>query len=673
MGRKAVAALSSIMALLMTGCTVAESIPTTSETSIQVQDISAIRAQDDFYGYINSSYLVSLDTDDSDGYGGSFDDVSAVISDRLDEIIREIAQGDRESYLPGSNEQLIYDLYYLLLDASAGTDGSFMSDEDVTSFEQKCAEILNAASIDELLYIVGDLYREYNVDPIFTPTVTPDLNDSGKSAVGITPFYSPEGTELEVIVLGGNDASDTARSFTNVLIDAGVDSQEAEERGIEDTLLLMQIGYATDFDIVNMLEENLVEAPKYMIYLTEDEIDDLCPNVGHEGILATMGIEDDYVDGIYIVLEDQLSAIDSLLTEDNLESWKDITLLSFVNSIKSFLPESYGGSSIAYSNDSYAIREVKRYLSTELSEEYVERYYDEETVSAVEDLVYDIRDEYEEMINDCEWMSDEGKALAVEKLMSIEFYIGADEPHVTDPSDADLIGASCFETRLALNVRSYERWLSELRGEYESSGFEGMLPTTANACYNPISNCVVIPLGIMDAPFYDKDASYYTNLGGIGSIIGHEISHAFDYHSMWFDMNGNYNPEWMPQEDRDAFEEVALSISEYYSSYTVLTYHNVDGDLTIGENMADISGLEVILRMAGDLDAKKEIFENFAVCFASVSTRDIALSSLSSDPHSPNQIRVNATVALFPEFYEIYEVTSEDLMYVQEDCRVRRW
>ena len=177
----------------------------------------------------------------------------------------------------------------------------------------------------------------------------------------------------------------------------------------------------------------------------------------------------------------------------------------------------------------------------------------------------------------------------------------------------------------------------------------------------------------MDAPFYDKDASYYTNLGGIGSIIGHEISHAFDYHSMWFDMNGNYNPEWMPQEDRDAFEEVALSISEYYSSYTVLTYHNVDGDLTIGENMADISGLEVILRMAGDLDAKKEIFENFAVCFASVSTRDIALSSLSSDSHSPNQIRVNATVALFPEFYEIYEVTSEDLMYVQEDCRVRRW
>jgi predicted metalloendopeptidase len=184
---------------------------------------------------------------------------------------------------------------------------------------------------------------------------------------------------------------------------------------------------------------------------------------------------------------------------------------------------------------------------------------------------------------------------------------------------------------------------------------------------------MVIPLGIMDAPFYDPDASYYANLGGIGAVIGHEISHAFDYSGMQYDASGNFDPDWMPASDIEAFASVSSSFVEYYSSYTVMTYHNVDGDLTITENMADAAGLECVLRLAPSLSEKQEIFENYAKIFASVTTREAMLDQIATDAHSPDMVRINANVALFDEFYEIYDVNEGDLMYVAPSDRVRRW
>lgn len=664
--------MAAVMAIEAAGCgTVVEPADITVETtSREVLDLSAIRAQDDFYGYINASYLAGIE-DIDDGYAGSFFDLSSDIDMKLEAIISEIADGDRASYMPGSNEQLIYDFYYQVLDASTG--GEMMSEEDIDDFEDRCHEILDAGSIDELIDIAGELNMSYGTCSFFEPVVLPDLRDSGKGAVIINPFTCSAYEDLEFIMFGGYEAQSCANAFSNVLIDLGIEREEAEARAISDTGLLIEIGYATDFTLLHQIEEDSDDISRYLIYKTCDEIDQICPNMGHEGMLRAISLEPDAVDGMYVILEEQLASIDSLMTEDNLEAWKDIVLVNFVYGLKDILPSEYGGTPVLYSNDQLAVNIVMRYLGDVLGEEYIERYYDESTAETIEKMAHDIRDEYVDLIYDCEWMSEEGKELVIQKLMNMTFFIGADEPHEIEPSDEDIIGSSLYQSRMNLNIKEHQKTVRTLDGSYMSNGFDMMPPQTVNACYLAQGNSIVIPFGIMHAPFYDPEASYYTNLGGIGAIIGHEISHAFDDSGMKFDSNGNYAPEWMPVADREAFAEVSQSISDYYSSFTILTYHNVDGELTLGENMADISGVDVVLRFADTLEQKQEIFENYARTFATVSPREQATSSLVSDPHSPEHIRINATVALFDEFYEIYDVTDGDQMYVHESDRVRRW
>ena len=662
-----------LLAVSVAGCgvTTTEFTPTTSSTTEATQDISAIRAQDDFYGYINAAYLTSLDTNETQGCGGSFNEINTIVNDRIEDIIKSIAEGDRSTYEPGSNEQLIYDLYYQMLDYSCGGEG--MSEADIADLEETCQEILDASSIDSLLDIAGCLKVEYGVDPLFSSTVMQDLSSPSEGMIVLMPFNSPTGSSLEDIVLGGSEAQNTANAFSRVLLDLGMGQEEAEERGITDTLLVMEIGYQTDLELLKILNEDQDEALRSLVFVTNAELDEMCPNIGHEGIMKAMGLEGSSVEGMYILLGDQLTVVDSLLIEDNLESWKDILLLSLFDHLTELLPESYGGYSFQYTNDLLALSMVERYLPSQLGEEYVELYYDEETVSAVTDIAYSIRDEYVELISDCSWMSDEGKELVIQKLMNMTFYIGASEPHEVDLEDGSFVGATPYETFRNMNIKSHEDDVDLLAGNGGAAGFDFMAPQTVNACYISQGNSMVIPIGIMNAPFYDPDASYATNLGGIGVVIGHEISHAFDYHGMWYDANGSYVPEWMPLADREYFETLSSDISDYYSSYTVLTYHNVDGDLTIGENMADMSGLECTLRLVSSLDEKQEIFENFARCFASVQTRDAVLAQIANDSHSPESIRINATVALFDEFYEIYDVQEGDQMFVPSSDRVRRW
>ena len=181
MRQRIVGAAALGLALVVGGCTVIETVPS-STSSAYVQDISAIRAQDDFYGYINASYLMSLDISDSQQYAGSFEDASDVIDTRLDEIIHEIVSGDRDSYAPGSNEQLIYDCYFQLLEASS--EGAMMNEADLESFETVCDSVLNVSTIDEYLELSGELYRDYGVDPVFAPYVINgnDTSDAGTPA-----------------------------------------------------------------------------------------------------------------------------------------------------------------------------------------------------------------------------------------------------------------------------------------------------------------------------------------------------------------------------------------------------------------------------------------------------------------------------------------------------------
>lgn len=668
---KAAASLLAFVVLL-SGCTMAPPVTEeTEETSVEVCDFEGIRAQDDFYGFINAENLLTCDIEDTHGMGGPVSEIDIEISDRLEGIIHEIVNGDRDSYAPGSNEQLIYDYYYQALEASTG--GSFASEDDIAYVNDVISGIRGVSTIDEYLTMCGDLYTNWGVDPIIGGGVDTDLANSSAGSVLLEPFSSPDGSPLENIVKGGTYAQVLASSIRMVLIDFGVDPEEAEQRSVADASLVLDIAYGTDIELIKALEEDFSESMNRALFRTNDEIDALCPNIGIDGFMKTLGMDGNPKDGVYIWDEGQLATIDSLLTDENLECWKDIAILRFVGAVVDYLPDELGGSEVLYENDYYAIRNVEQVLETELGEEYAERYLDEQTVEDVTNMAETIRDEYIVIISDCEWLSDEGKELIIAKLNNMLFFIGADEPHEVDPEDADLIGDTVFDTMHNINIRRYEDKIDKLTDGNERNGFIQMSPQTVNACYMPDINSINITLGIMSAPFYDRNNTYWQNLGGIGTVVGHEISHAFDNTGMLYDMYGNYAPDWIPECDRDAFDEMASHISDYYSGLTILDIHPVDGELTLGENLADISGVQCVLEIAENNEQRQQIFEQYALIWGYTMPKDSALDYLYLDVHSPNVIRVNAVVPLFDCFYEIYGVEEGDGMYVAPSDRVRRW
>ena len=202
-------AFALLASVFLTSCSATE-IPQekmiTTSTAASVQsEVLKIRAQDDFYGYINAEYLNNAKIDPKSGAAGSFYDLAGTVDKRLDELIDEIIKGDSNSYKPGSNEQLIRDLYYKVLDASTG--GKSMNAEDITYLKDKVAEIRSVKNIDEYLKCRGTLYKEWRVNPIFGGNIDTNLTNSSQGCIQLRPFSSPDGTKLSKIILDGRVAN----------------------------------------------------------------------------------------------------------------------------------------------------------------------------------------------------------------------------------------------------------------------------------------------------------------------------------------------------------------------------------------------------------------------------------------------------------------------------------
>ena len=205
-------------------------------------------------------------------------------------------------------------------------------------------------------------------------------------------------------------------------------------------------------------------------------------------------------------------------------------------------------------------------------------------------------------------------------------------------------------------------------------GLWDMSANTVNAYYAPGDNSINFPAAILQAPFYDKNASRSANLGGIGVVIGHEISHAFDTSGSQFDAAGNM-VNWWTDEDRAAFTERTAKVAERYGAIEVLPGESVHGDLTIGETVADLCGMACMLDlMKTTKDADYEaFFTSFTRVWRELITKEERSRRLKIDPHAPAYLRADITVQQFEEFYETFDVKEGDRMYTAPEDRLRVW
>jgi putative endopeptidase len=413
-------------------------------------------------------------------------------------------------------------------------------------------------------------------------------------------------------------------------------------------------------------------------------------NIGWSALLTSLGATTDSIDVAQPAYYDNLNG---LLKSIPINDWKIYLKANTLKGYSEMLSEPFvdaafefnkvlSGQATQKSRKQVMTDNVDSYLGQALGQLYVKRYFNEDAKKRVLVLVNNLQKAFENRINHLDWMSDSTKHKAIEKLYAITKKLGY--PDKWRSYDKVQISKNkYFENILAIKQNGYEYQLAKLNKPVDKTEWS-TTPSTVTAYYNPSSNEVVFPAGILQFPYFDFEADDAINYGGIGMVIGHEMTHAFDDQGAQFDKDGNVK-NWWAKEDYKKFNEKTKQLADLYSSFTVLDNVHVKGALTLGENTADNGGIAMAydafkLTQQGKGNIKIDGFtpdQRFFLSIARiwrVKTRDAFLRTyVNTNPHSPAMWRVNGPLMNFEPFYQAFNVQPGDKNYKPENQRIKIW
>jgi putative endopeptidase len=321
-------------------------------------------------------------------------------------------------------------------------------------------------------------------------------------------------------------------------------------------------------------------------------------------------------------------------------------------------------------------------LGEVLGQVYVEKYFPAEAKKRMLDLVNNLQSVYKERIEKLDWMSAETKKQALEKLAAFTKKIGYPDKW-KKYDDVTIDRGTYYANQRSVARHDFKEMTSKMGKPVDKTEW-GMTPPTVNAYYNPAFNEIVFPAGILQFPFFDKDADDAMNYGAIGAVIGHEMTHGFDDQGAQYDKAGNLKNWWAPQDEAKFKSKVQIVIDQY-NKYTVLDGLHINGALTTGENLADIGGLTIAYQafknteqgksntMTDGLTPDQRFFLSYAQVWRTKYRDEIMRLVVNTDPHSPPAARVNGPLSNMPEFYKAFDIKPGDKLYREEKDRVKVW
>jgi endothelin-converting enzyme/putative endopeptidase len=298
------------------------------------------------------------------------------------------------------------------------------------------------------------------------------------------------------------------------------------------------------------------------------------------------------------------------------------------------------------------------------------------------ELVENLRKAYGQGIDSLEWMSDETKVAAKEKLAKFKPKIGY--PDVwRDYSAMNIVEGDLVGNMKNANIATHHREVGKLGGPIDRNEW-GMTPQTVNAYYMPTKNEIVFPAAILQPPFFNMEADDAVNYGGIGAVIGHEMGHGFDDQGSKYDGDGNMR-NWWTDEDLAEFTKRSKALVKQYSQYKVFDDLNVDGELTLGENIGDLAGVTIAYRayklslngkeapVIDGLTGDQRFFMGFAQVWQGKRKEESLRNLVKTDSHAPGNFRALGSLSNMPEFYQAFDVKEGDKMYIAPENRVKIW
>jgi putative endopeptidase len=399
-------------------------------------------------------------------------------------------------------------------------------------------------------------------------------------------------------------------------------------------------------------------------------------------------------DSLVVTQVDYTKALNNLIKTTPLDVWKDYLTWSLVTGSATVLNSALDAENFDFFRRTlYGTQEqkpqwrrgvdvVNNNLGEIVGKVYVSKHFSPEAKARMLELVGNLLKAYESSIKELDWMGEDTKKQALDKLSKFTAKIGYPDKW-RDYSDLKVKKNDLFGNMVRSTMFEYNYNINKLGKPVDRSAWQ-MTPQTLNAYYNPPLNEVVFPAAILQPPFFDMNAEDAVNYGGIGGVIGHEIGHGFDDQGSTFDGNGVLR-DWWTAKDKEEFSKRTGALVAQYDSFKVFPDLHANGSYTLGENIGDLGGLSIALKayklkLAGKpapiLDGftgEQRVFLGWGQVWCSKFREQALRLQVGSDPHSPAKFRVNGPVRNIPEFYTAFDVQPGDSLYLAPEMRVKIW
>ena len=641
-----------------------------------------VRPQDDLFQAANGEWLKHTPIPVEKPTYGAFEILADEAQLHVREIIKNCTEGD---FPPGSNEQKIGDF--------------FQSYMDLDKVEQLGIEPLRAelAKIDEIEN-TGDLVRYWG----YLQTIGVD------SPIGFYVDQDDKNSQQYIAVVIQSGISLPDRDYYLEQTDEHKNAREGLKRFVttvfelaelpaEPSLAAEILALETAIAEIQWERVELRNAEKRYNKFTRQEWLEKVPGLDWEGFFSACGVGD--VTELNVNTPSFFESLQGIVEESSLDLWKQYHRYRIIDAYAMALPKKFVDANFdLYSKQLRGVKEIKpRWkravdaiagargmgaLGDAIGQIYVRQHYPPEAKQRMEVLVKNLMVAFDQSIDQLEWMTPDTKEKAHQKLSKIKTKIGHTRKW-RDYSQLEVKPDDLVGNMIRSATVEHQRSIGKLGGPVDREEWF-MTPQTVNAYYNPSMNEIVFPAAILQPPYFDFTADDAANYGGIGAIIGHEISHAFDDQGSKYDGDGNLENWWTPQ-DRVAFTELTGKLVDQYDSYAPLKDRQVNGKLTLGENIADLSGLAVAykafeLSLDGEQSpvidgwtGPQRFFLSWSQSWRRKYTNPEMLRRLTTDPHSPPAYRSNGPVVNFSAFYQAFRVESSDGMFKPEAERIQIW
>ena len=611
---------------------------------------------DNYYDYINKETI----KDKKDGWS-YIDDINKEISNDANNIVKEIINNPTTS-----EEKNIKEFYNEYLNIEFRNKNGL---KDLVPYINKINKTTN---INDFITEAIKLEKELSIELLMSKSIMKDFK-TGKNILYITPIpmdygYSSDYYTNETL----NTIKNNFKLYNNKLLrEYGYTAGEALDitNQIDD--------FYTNLAQNSLKQDNLLNTEKYYNIIDKSALSKIYTNLDINKYFNELGLSK--IDKLSLVDEKSYQELNKYLTNSNLSLWKNIATIKILQTYAEYTTENYETIFTKlnknllgkeYTREETAYDLIKQIYPNEISKNYNNKYLSDDTKNYISNLTNEIIKEYEDMIN-TSWMDNETKSKAVTKLNNIKINIGTS--YIKDFSSYYDFDSNISLVKNIINLNKVVRTAS-----YEmldTTTTTNALPDyTFNAYYDVTSNSINILTG--GTKVIKDNNNKYENLGSIGFIIAHEISHAFDNNGSKFDENG-FLSNWYTPSSQEKYQKIQNKVIDYYNNYEII--HNVsnNGTRTIGENIADLGAMECITNILIKNNANKKdyqtTYESFAKVWANNYSKSTKVLQSLIDTHSPNEIRVNGVLSSTKKFYETYKIDSKDLMYIESEKRVNIW